>query len=238
MHRRPYGWAEDNLSRYMETAARNRFATFANKKEWFQRLADIDAAFERICAGWRNPPDIEAAWLVLRSHAAFRAACEHSMAGQLMDAHALLRNCLEAAAYGLYMRGNRERAAIWMSRQRSDADRRKTKATFTIGAIKETIRATDAAMATVFDTLYQRTIDFGAHPNDQGVLGSLELTELPEGMRHDFLYLQGDGTNFDLALKTSAQVGVCALELGSLAFPDTFSSTGVKLKLPHLRVGL
>jgi hypothetical protein len=46
--RPPSGWGADHLSAFIETAHRNRFATFANKRVWFQRLQGIDDCFMRV----------------------------------------------------------------------------------------------------------------------------------------------------------------------------------------------
>ena len=67
----------------MSITYQNRFATFVNKKDWFDRLIGIDACFMTISDGWINPANIVSASLLFRCHASFRAACEHATADQV-----------------------------------------------------------------------------------------------------------------------------------------------------------
>lgn len=49
------GWTDDSLTELIETAHRNRFATFEKKKGWSQRLIALDGCFMRIAKDWLNP---------------------------------------------------------------------------------------------------------------------------------------------------------------------------------------
>ncbi len=79
----PPGWADDSLTEYIENAYRQRFATFANKRDWFQRLARLDRCFLRVVKDWINPPDILTPLLFIRCHSAYRVACEHAWQAKL-----------------------------------------------------------------------------------------------------------------------------------------------------------
>jgi hypothetical protein len=93
----PPGWGKDTLSEFLELAQRNRFATFANKPEWYRRLSILDDCFMRVSKGWINPPDLVTPLLFQRCYSAFRAAAGLAMAGQVTDLYAQIRTCLEYA---------------------------------------------------------------------------------------------------------------------------------------------
>ena len=86
----PPGWGTDALTAFLDDARRNRFATFANKPE-FKRLIKLDACFLRVVTDWLNPKDLLAPFLLMRSHSAFRAACEHAAAGQVVEVFPQIR---------------------------------------------------------------------------------------------------------------------------------------------------
>ena len=74
----PPGWGNDQLSSYMANAARNRWATFVHYPEIMARLSAIDSGFMAL-DGWRDPPNRVTPHLGFRSHASYRAACEHAL---------------------------------------------------------------------------------------------------------------------------------------------------------------
>jgi hypothetical protein len=48
-----------------------------------------------------------------------------------------------------------------------------------------------------------------------------------------FLMLPGDGLALDHALKTCAQVGICALKILDLVFSELFAALDLKEKIKH-----
>jgi hypothetical protein len=231
----PPGWGSDTLTRFLETAYRNRFATFDNKKVAFGRLANLDACFERMMTGWKDPHNFVSALLYIRSHAALRAACENAMAGQIAETFTQLRSCLEYAAYALHINQTPATGETWLRRHDSEAATKQMKSEFTVGKVRATIAKLDSKLAGIFADLYERTIDFGAHPNERAVTSSAMVTERLGARILTQLYLHTDGLQLDHGLKTAAQVGVCALMLLKMAFPDRFQSLGLDADLTALQ---
>jgi hypothetical protein len=236
--RPPSGWGADHLSAFIETAHRNRFATFANKRVWFQRLQGIDDCFMRVAADWLNPMDITTPHLFLRSHAAFRAACAHAMAGQIAETFPMLRSCLEYAGYGLHMHLHPGADETWLRRHDNEAAMKAVKAEFTISSVRASIEKVNRHAAKVFDSLYQRSIDFGGHPNERSVTGNMRMVKLEGRTEFQQVYLHDDSLMLDHGLKTTAQAGVCALEILQEVFTARFELLGVRVKLLDLRRGL
>jgi hypothetical protein len=92
--------------------------------------------------------------------------------------------------------------------------------------------------AKVFDSLYQRSIDFGGHPNERSVTGNMRLVKLEGRTEFQQVYLHDDSLMLDHGLKTTAQAGVCALEILQEVFTARFELLGVRVKLLDLRRGL
>lgn len=234
----PPEWGDDGLSEFLELAHRNRFATFVNKPDWYRRLADVDACFATISRDWINPQSEVAAFLLLRCHSAYRAACGAALAGQTVEAFVLLRAGLEAAGYALHIQRNAPLAVTWLKRHDSDDDMKAAKKSFEIRAIKKTLAAADRKTSEVFEMLYQRTIDHGAHPNVHGILGSATIERKPGCATLQHILLHGDGMALDHALKTTAQIGVCCLDILECGFRARFELLGVRHALMELRKGL
>lgn len=234
----PPSWGEDSLTRYLEDAYRNRWASFANKPSASKLLVRIDRCYATVLADWANPKPALAAFLAYRSHAAFRASSEHALAGQVTDVWPALRACLEFAAYCLHLARNTDLGETWL-RRHDDADAMSAvlKA-FTAAKIKATIRAGDPQTAAAYAQLYQRAIDYGAHPNERAVTSSLSIIESTGKTEYKQSYLVGDGLSLDHGLKSVAQAGVCALNILLIAYPARFAEVSMSDEPLELRKGL
>ncbi|MGP1396756.1 MAG: hypothetical protein ACTS3R_14710 [Inquilinaceae bacterium] len=234
----PPGWGQDILTAYMELAYQNRFATFHNKKEVCHKIIEIDILFKNIHENWIDPDNILLPFFFSRSHAAYRAACEHAFAGQITDTYPLLRSCLEYSAYALHIRRLPSLAEIWLNRGETEEASKSVRKEFQFSKVRKSVKESDINKANIFEYLYEHTIDFGAHPNQQGVLSSTRIIEAPNHKRVEQAYLHGDGPALDLVLKTTAQAGICALDIFQEVFPDRFREFGVQASLVPLRRGL
>lgn len=160
------------------------------------------------------------------------------MAGQASDLYPILRSCLEYSAYGLYIDHNDHLGEIWLRRHDDEAGLKAVKAEFKIQKIRNAISNKDKRLAEIFDELYQRCIDYGAHPNERGlsINGRIEDQNGDKVISQHLLH--GNGPILDFLLKTTSQVGVCALQIFQLALVSRFELLGVRFELPRLREGL
>jgi hypothetical protein len=97
----PPGWGKDELSKFLQETHQQQYATFHNKREEVGRLVQVDSLLVRISKGWLNPPSEIEAMLLLRCHAAFRAAAGEAMAGQVVESYRQCRGMMENAAYAV-----------------------------------------------------------------------------------------------------------------------------------------
>src|SRR5262245_31027846 len=87
------------------------------------------------------------------------------------------------------------------------------------------------------DTFYQRCIEYGAHPNEQAIMGSLQLKEGTDRVEVLQIYLHEDGAALRAAVKGTAEIGLCALCIFQhvSVFTARFELLGLKQELQSLR---
>jgi hypothetical protein len=235
--RLPAGWGDDNLTYLMEQAYRNRVATHVNKPE-FKRLSAINDCFATISEGWINPQSEIGALLLIRTHAAFFAGCEKAASSSLVECFPQLRAALENAAYALMICQKPELAELWLRRHDTSASKKLVRETFTTRAMRDAVSVADRHAGAIFERLYEECIDYGGHPNERSVTGSLEISRTATGREFRQLWFHGDGLSLDYALMTTSRVGMCALTVLQNAFPGRFELLGVNARMLNLRVGL
>lgn len=233
----PRGWGNDPVTQYLDTCRANQFATFANKRCQVIDLITIDGMFRKLLDGAIDPKPILPMGFLLRAHSAYLTAVGAMMAGQLHELQALLRMCLEQAGYSHFIGGDQVRWERWMDRHepgtRSQKD--KWKKEFTHGNVSRGLNASNATLGDIYTKLYDRTIDYGGHPNERGASMSSDLVHLPDGGQQWLtVYLHEDGLMLDYCLKTTAQVGLCALRIARLIYPARAQAVGISYQMDDI----
>jgi hypothetical protein len=234
----PMGWGTDSLSAYIHDAYRNRLGTYANKRGAYDVLSRIDWCFTRIGTDWINPQDPLSPFLFLRSHAAYRAACECALSGQAGELYTQLRACLERAGYCLLLGKRPELRVRWLDRHKDEASMAASRRDFNQGSIRACLTPLDQIGAERFDKLYQMTIDLGGHPNERGVTGNMHVVEEKSRKVFQQVYMHADGVVMDHGLVATARVGLCALETMQNIFGPRYEILGVRAAILDLRRGL
>jgi hypothetical protein len=234
----PPGWGTDELSKFWDAARSNQFGTFVKKRPIYERLVAIDGAFTEVSKRWTNPQSELAAMLFLRCHSAYRTAAGHAAAGQAVESYVMDRAMLEAAAYALHIFREPALGMVWLNRHQGQASREAARSAFSHRKVHATVAATNQHAGERFEMLYQRTIDFGGHPNERSVTGNMSMVEEADRRVMLAIFLHGDGPPLDMALKTTAQCGVCSLEILQGVFNSLFELLGVNAAILELRRGL
>lgn len=238
MTRPPKNWGEDGLSKFIQIAHENQYATFDNMKPIYSVLSRIDNAFTIFGTDLVDPGDVLSAALLYRSHSAYRGACRMAISTQVVDAFPLVRSCLEYAGYARLIFGNSDLGFQWLKRHDDAESMRRVKREFTQRSIRQCIKSHDADLASSYDVLYQRAIDFGAHPNERALTASMTILK---GDGKTFItqnYLHGDGAALDHVLRTTSQAGLIALRIFEQMFEARFSTLGLKSEIQELCHGL
>jgi hypothetical protein len=231
----PPGWASDDLTSFIQMATDNIAATFHNKKRAFNALKDIDSYFQSIIDNLLNAPDFLASLLLLRTHSAYRAACRMSLSGQVPEAFVLLRSCIEYSLYALHINKNPEAGEKWINRHQDEEALKSAKNEFTYGRVIKTLETIDSSIYQTSRGLYERSIDFGAHPNERSITSSLKIIKGKDRIEFQQLYLASDGKLLSHGLKSTAQVGLCSLYILRHIFKERFDIIGVTQKMDKYR---
>jgi hypothetical protein len=231
----PPKWAEDSLSDFIQASFQNALATFVHKKHAFNLLLDVDGVFKGISGNldYTKTP-LEPA-LLHRSHSAFLASCRLAMSGQATETFPQLRSCLEYALYALHINENPPLAEIWLRRHESNSSLKEVKRNFRHVDVMKTLVTRDAALHDILFELYERTIDFGGHPNERAVLSSTSMRDEGEStvIRNQYLH-SGDSSALDHALHTSAQIGLGSLIVFQLIYKERFGILDLQDKVESL----
>lgn len=238
VQRVPPGWGKDEVSQFIQTAHSNTFATFANYKEVWNKLVGIDVAFRRAIDALENSKVWFEGFFLLGAHASFLGAVRLATSTQLPEAYMVLRGCLESSLYGLFLREHPELAEVWLKRHDDEASKGRVKNEFQIGRMLDLLDAKDAATGRAARALYERTIDYGAHPNERALTQNLRMTKEVSATKFVRNYLIGDGDALRLCLKTTAQVGVSSLRIYQLVLPERFDLLGLSEELQRLSENL
>jgi hypothetical protein len=231
----PAGWDKDPLTQHWEACASNMVTNFATGSDELRYMQVVDNLFVEITKNLINSKKLIVALLLLRTHSAYRAATVIAASGMATDIYPILRSVLETAGYALLIYDTPELAAVWLERHTSDDDMAKVKAKFTVGAIKRAVMAKDAGLHAVFEKLYTATIDMGGHPNERSLTSSMTLTEDEQRKVFNVEYIQGNSLGVKLAMKTAAQVGLCALYMFQHMMKERFELLGLRDAMQKLR---
>jgi hypothetical protein len=234
----PPNWYEDKLSEFFRHVYNHQMVTAARKSGIFTKLSTIDAMMVKIADNMINPPNATAIHLFYRAHSAYRAASGTAMAGQVAETFVLVRSSLEYAAYGLHIHDIPANGDAWWDRNKGDAEKKASIRAFALGSLRETIQKRDAKLALAFNDLYERSIDFGAHPNQYGVVTGMALKEEEDRTAILQKYLHADGMEMDFTLKTTAQAGIFVLRVFQFMMPEKYMLSGVKEGILQAQIGL
>jgi hypothetical protein len=234
----PPGWGDDELSKFLDNARGNQWATFNEKKEAVGKLVRIDAQFVKVSKDWLNPDSEICAYLLLRCHSAFRTASGLAMSGQAAEAYVQSRAMLENAAYAVHIYRAPAFAEIWLNRHEDAASMRAQKEAFKHGNVLASVIAANKHAGERFAKLYQDTIDFGAHPNERSITSNMQVIETDDRRNMVSIMQHGDSKQLDYALKTVAQCGLNSLEMLQSVFNARFELLGINAEMIRLRKGL
>ena len=232
----PAHWGNDELTKHLDSVREHQFATYANKVPASGNIVELDKCFWRLLNNSvYEPDDMVAVFLMFRAHSAYRAASSCAFAGQFVELQPLLRLMLECGGYAFLIDRNPKLAKVWLNRRESAAARREVKQQFNSQAVRKSLASSDEHLKNVFGELYERTIDFGAHPNEMSVTSGITIEGKDEKGNFDLIYLHGDGVALDYSLKFTAQVGVCVLLIFQEIFQERFELLGISSELAQLR---
>ncbi|HUN56985.1 MAG TPA: hypothetical protein VMU41_02635 [Candidatus Binataceae bacterium] len=228
-------WGGDNLTQFLNRVYANQKGNRANFAGPYSIIQTIDDCFVRAGKNLVNPKPFMAAILLLRAQYAFKAAAGMALAGQVVETFTMMRSVLEYAGYAFIIHGTPALEDVFILRHRSAAEMKAQKKAFNSGAARETIGRYDAKLAEIYDEMYQRTIDFGGHPNPHAAFSAMQMDDEGHDTAVVALALSTDPRVLAHAFKSAAQVGLTALCIFQYMFKEKFELLGIRADIDALK---
>lgn len=228
-------WGDDNLSRFFDRVHANQKANRTNFAGPYSILQTIDDCFVRAGKNLINPKPIMVGILLLRAQYAFKTAAGMALAGQVVETFNMIRSVLEYAGYALVMSETPALEDVFIFRHRGEAELKTQKKAFNSGAIRETVARYDTKLAEIFDEMYQRTIDFGGHPNPHATFSAMQMDDKGGETGITALALSADPAVLAHAMKSAAQIGLTALCIFQNVFKEKFELLGIRADIAALK---
>jgi hypothetical protein len=215
--KRPEGWGDDPLSRFLDDARANVLATAARLPTEWKLLVDLDVAVDvflergvqatgrKLVSGPHFVPYL----LLHAGHDAYRGAVLLATAGQLRPAYMVMRKSLEHALCAVFTSGNPRRQESWLKRKNAAEARIAVQKEFRPNAMLRRLAAANPDLAKQAEELYKRTTDLEADPNQSEWDGVLD------GDEEDLTYQVRL-----LCLRTAERTGQILLHTIELLFPS------------------
>jgi hypothetical protein len=184
--------------------------------------------------------------LFLRSQYAYKTAAGMTLAGQVAESFVMMRSCLEYAGYAIaifadpHLDDTPSREDVFINRNVDGTSLKVQKAEFQVGKIRGMIATFDEKLAANFKLLYDRSINYGGHPNPYGLLTGMNMETKDEQLTSiTTLALTSDPLITTFAMKSAAQAGLTSLWIFQYMFKAKFELLGIRIEMDSLRrVGL
>jgi hypothetical protein len=237
---------DKSLDRFLEVVHNNQSANRARFPDQYQIIQRIDDCFVRAGKHLSYQKPLLVGPLFLRSQYAYKTAAGMTLAGQVAESFVMMRSCLEYAGYAIAifadprLDGTPSREDVFINRNVDDTSLKVQKAEFQVGKIRGMIATFDEKLAANFKLLYDRSIDYGGHPNPYGLLTGINMETKDEQLTSiTTLALTSDPLITTFAMKSAAQAGLTSLWIFQHMFKAKFELLGIRIEMDALRrVGL
>jgi hypothetical protein len=224
----------DDLIPFLELVASNQKANIARFPEPYEIIRRINICFSTAGRNLVNPKPATVGILFLRCQYAYKTAAGMALSGQVCEAFVMMRSCLEYAGYGLIIFREPELERVFSSRHAASEDLRSHRKAFNPGAIKRVLDLSDSDLSNLFEKFYQRTIDFGAHPNPHATFSAMEM-HADNSFTALAMVTETDHQVLLHAFKSVAQVGLTALFIFQHVFKAKFELLSLRAEMERLR---
>lgn len=237
----PKGWGDDRLTKWLNLTNENAYFLYANQKETFSLIHDVNELFQEATEILQGLPDDElvSALLIPFAHNYFLGGIRLVTGGQLPVTYAVLRGCLENALYAYHISNNPNTSEIWINRNESPEELKKCKATFKPSVILNLLEKNESNLGNRAKSLYEHQIEFGAHPNPRGLLQDLKTSNEVESGDWKFIYefitdAKREPGPFVICLNAVCKTGLISLEIFSKILPLRFEIIQLTDKIDRL----
>lgn len=223
----------DNLIPFLELVSSNQKSNIARFPAQYEPIQRVNICLSTTGKNLVNPKPVMCGVLFLRCQYAYKAAAGMALSGQATKSFVMMRSCLEYAGYALAIFNEPGLENVFNNRHVSSADMQAQKQSFRISEIKKVIEAFDPKLADLFQIFYDRSIDFGGHPNPHATFSTMEILS---DSSFTALALATDPQILKHAMKSVAQVELTVLFMFQHIFPAKFELLGIRAEMDRLRL--
>lgn len=231
----PANWGQDYISYFIKSAYENAIVTFSHFSGTpiVEAIYNIDELF-KLLAKVNYGQDELLPFFVGRCHCIYLTTIQLSTSGQVVEAYMVMRGCLENALYALLINDDseaQEKALTWINREKDKQSKKQCRNLFSFRNVIRNLSNHDEKLKEKIQTLYNHTIDYGAHPNFQGLATTSSISE----ERISVQCLCPGSNAFMLCAQKSVEVGIGSFEVFNLTLSDKKLSNGFNERLEKLK---
>jgi hypothetical protein len=230
----PPKWGQDKLTEFFNTVENNTYATFANMPKETELAIKIDNLYRKALELANNSGVAFQYLFIPRAHSAYLAGVRLAMGTQVPESYMVARGCLENALYGFFLFKHPEHIELYLNRDNSDETRSAFKKKFRLNEIIQVLIRHHPQVGNAVDMLYERTIDWGAHPNEKALTSNMSMKRGDGKIRFDGHYLTDNEKPIKLCLKTIMLAGVSGLKIAECMLSERFKITLLSDELEQL----
>jgi hypothetical protein len=228
------GWGKDKLTQELEQAFYNIGVSFIKLKPHFDLLKKANEifidTFEQMTT---DKIEKEIACLLFgRAFGCFLGAVRLSSSGQMTETWVLLRALIENCLYAFYMFESPERADIWVNRHKDEDSKKKCKDTFKVGSIWVELKIRSKRTANEAKTLYDKAIDWGAHPNERSLFPN--IVPKPNSSGLSLCLVNANPAFIRASVIYTIRTSLFTFRIFNLVFPEVFGQPNVDIKIKNL----
>lgn len=243
----PPGWLEDFLSQFLQDTHNNSFYVFHHHKALFNLFSEVCEIYEIVGDHITKPEgqdELAALLFFNMARSSYYASLRIISGGQLPETYVLLRQCLENSLMGFYFYHELQRPEgydrfkLWLSRNESEENKKKVRNTFTSGELKKRLKEREQELGEIVNSLYEITIDSGAHPNESALTSNLRFSkEDQRRMMHQswVIDFEKQWVPFLKCVKIVIEMGISSLCIFQSIFKEKFKLLGVSDKIEGLK---
>jgi hypothetical protein len=234
---------DKSLEAFIEAVYKNQQGNRVRYPEQYRLIQRVDKCFIDASKHLSYAKPLFTGPLFLRSHYAYKTAASMTLAGQVPESFVMMRSCLEYAGYALaiftepsLLADAPRREEVFVNRHADDASMKAQKEEFAIENIHKTIAVHDQTLANIFRFLYNRAIDYGAHPNPNGMFTAMNVEKEDEKLTSiTTLALTTEPLPLLFTMKSVAQSRLTSLYIFKQMFKAKFELLGIRIEMDALR---
>ncbi len=234
----PSGWGDPPLTKFLDLARQNQYANYQKLTTQWTKLEEVEKLMTDVIEQLHTEDPLPTTLFLLRTHGTFLGSLRMVLSCQVVETYPLLRMMLESALYALYISTHEDSWDLWLRRHESDDYKKEVRKRFRITNLIEEVRKHSNQVHKNASELYERTIDMGAHPNERSITTTLRTETRPETYYVHLNYLVKDGVPLRYCMTTTAEVGLCALNIFRLIHRAKFDLLGYRDQLDRIKASL